>query len=171
MQSLPVTIFAPLGVATTNNIQITPAPPQKPNGEIFFDIDSETFTATNVTGDGPYTLVGVIRGQNGTTPAVHAAGTATMRFSSESDSEIETAVTGSTSGTATFSQPEQGASDKKVVIYLNALLGTAAYVFPTPFRHAPTAIGAKSATATTITTTGVTVTGSTDTGFLELIGD
>lgn len=170
MQTLSTTILGPLTLAQTNNIQITLAPPQKPNGDMTFVIDSETFIATGLTGDGPYTLVGVTRGVQGTTAAAHNAGTATMTWNTEQLDEAETAITGSTSGTATFSEPESGTAIKIVVVYLAALLGTATYTFATPFRFAPTAVGSKSATATSISTTAVTITGSTDTGYCILMG-
>lgn len=84
---------------------------------------------------------------------------------------VQTPVTASGGGTVTFSQPEQGASYKKVVIYCAAATGTAAYVFPTAFSFAPMVLSQSlTATVTTLSTTGVTVTGAASTGFIALEG-
>ncbi len=80
---------------------------------------------------------------------------------------------GSTSGDATFTMPFQGGSYKKVIIYLNNLVGTSTYIFPTAFAITPvilTTNGLAAAIATSISTTGVTVTGTTTTGILILEG-
>jgi hypothetical protein len=70
-----------------------------------------------------------------------------------------------------FSQPEQGPSYKKVVVYENACVGTAAYTFPTPFTHTPQVLSQNlAATATSVSATAITVTGATSTGFLDLDG-
>ena len=83
----------------------------------------------------------------------------------------QTTVSCSTSGNVVFSEPEQGASYKKVVVYENACVGTAAYTFPVAFVHAPEVLSQSlGSTATTVSATGVTVTGSTSTGFLDLDG-
>jgi hypothetical protein len=81
----------------------------------------------------------------------------------------QTQVGGSTSGTATCSMPYQGTTRKKVLIYCNALLGTASYTFPTAFTNAPYVSGDLSGIAAA-TTTGVTLTGTTSTGWVFIEG-
>lgn len=81
----------------------------------------------------------------------------------------QTVVSGSTSGDATFSQPEQGSSYKKVVVYLNALTGTATYTFPAAFTNIPVAV-ANAGFVTALSTTAVTITGAANTGFTIIEG-
>jgi hypothetical protein len=82
-------------------------------------------------------------------------------------------VAGSTSGTAVFYQSFQGASDKRVKIICNALLGTASLTFTTAFSNTPvvvTTTGLSSTLVTSLSTTAITVTGTTSTGFLIIEG-
>lgn len=82
----------------------------------------------------------------------------------------QTTVNCATSGTAIFSEPEQGSSSKMVMIKLTACLGNAVYTYPVAFSAAPSPIAALSTTVSVVSPTAVTITGATSTGFLELIG-
>lgn len=84
-----------------------------------------------------------------------------------------TTVSGSTSGSVVFSQPEGTTTVKRVLGYCNNLTGTASYTFPTAFSQTPqivTTNGPAAAVVTALTTSATTFTGSGTTGFIELIG-
>lgn len=85
----------------------------------------------------------------------------------------QTTVAGSIAGTAVFSQTFTGTTFKRVLIYLNALNGTASYTYPTPFTNKPSFSPTNDIAAgivTSLSNTAVTVTGVVTTGFVELVG-
>jgi hypothetical protein len=86
---------------------------------------------------------------------------------------LQSTVNCSTSGTATFSEPLQGASDKRVMIHLAACNGNASYTYPAAFLNIPgvfpsTTLAAQmpglipsnTATAVTVAGTGAASTGT-----------
>lgn len=86
---------------------------------------------------------------------------------------VQTTVSNSTSGTTVFSEPITGTTYKKVIVFLNAALGTASYTFPVAFTNTPSVFASDDVAAAVITaksTTAITVTGATSTGFLILEG-
>lgn len=138
-----------------------------------------------ITGSATTELLGDL----GTNGAALGAGTHTTKWSLDKNGNsnqvgavsapifkntaTQTAVSGSTSGTATYSQPEQGASYKRVIVYCSALLGTASYTFPTAFTNTPAIITTNqlsSSLVTAISTTAMTITGSSSSGFFILEG-
>ena len=83
----------------------------------------------------------------------------------------QTTVSCSVSGSAVFSEPLQGASEKKVIVYMAACVGTASYTYPTAFTNSPSIYASNNVAAsivTSVSTTAVTVTGATTTGSLFL---
>jgi hypothetical protein len=82
-------------------------------------------------------------------------------------------VNGSTSGTAIFTETRYPNSTYSVLIYCNALLGTATYTYPYPMTYTPQIVatnGPAASVVTSLSNTSVTVTGATTTGFIQLVG-
>ncbi len=80
---------------------------------------------------------------------------------------------GSVSGTIDSQMPFRDTAIKRVIIYADALLGTATYTFPTAFSHTPAIVttnGPASSVVTSLSTTAVTITGATTTGWIILEG-
>jgi hypothetical protein len=85
-----------------------------------------------------------------------------------------TTVSGSTSGTAQFNQVSTISGRKEVLVYCNALLGTATFPFPTAFTNTPVVVttsGPAASVVTTLSTLTMTVTGATTTGYIDIIGN
>jgi hypothetical protein len=80
-------------------------------------------------------------------------------------------VNGSVSGTATFKQTDAGTAFKRVVIYCNALNGTASYTYTTAFTNTPDVISQNlTGIATTVSNTAITLTGAVSSGHVLLEG-
>jgi hypothetical protein len=113
---------------------------------------------------------GILYGTN-TAGVVQQSFTTAPVLSAVNTNATQTTVSCSTSGNAVFSQPLQGASDKKVLIHFGVCLGTASYTFPVPFTNTPSIYASNNVAATiatSLTTTAVTVTGATTSGSLIL---
>jgi hypothetical protein len=124
-------------------------------GELYFD-----YTGSNATEN---VTLGV---RSGNPLGVDSSGKVLI-------SSTQTTVSGSTSGTAVFSEPFAGSSYKKAVIYCSSLVGTAGYTFPTAFTNTPVVVttsGPAASVVTSLSTTAITVTGSTTSGPLIVEG-
>ncbi len=98
-------------------------------------------------------------------PGTFECGTAYIDSGGLHNAATQTPVNGSTSGTVTFSQPEQGGSYKKVIAYCDSLNGTASYTFPVAFTQVPVKIyptGISAITVSVLTTSSVTLSAAPD---------
>ncbi|MGA2087005.1 MAG: hypothetical protein ABSG60_15960 [Terracidiphilus sp.] len=98
-------------------------------------------------------------------PAIGGTAPAAGGFTKVNVSSAQSVVNCSTSGTVTYSQPEQGSSFKEVIAYAAACTGTAAYTFPTAFTVTPDVEGGSAAIESALSTSAVTLTGVATTGW------
>jgi hypothetical protein len=102
--------------------------------------------------------------QNTPSYSLHVTITGVGTVGGFGSSATQTTVSGSTAGTATFSEPLNGSSEKKVMIYCsNTFSGTASYTFPLAFTNipSPNQISLPSGvTASAISTAAITLTGT-----------
>ena len=160
-----------IGYGAGQNITGGTIPNYTPSNSIFlgYNTQAQADQQTNQIVIG-YNTVG--NGSNTTTIGNNST-TQTYIYGAMSSAEVQTSVSGSTSGSAAFSEPWIGAFNKRVVVYLNALNGTASYTFPTSFTNIPQIIttnGPAAAIVTSLSTTAMTCTGATTTGFIILEG-
>ena len=83
----------------------------------------------------------------------------------------QTTVTSSFSGSIVCSQPFKGPAYKKVIIYCDAIIGSASYTYPTVFVNSPVITSGNNSLVSTLSATSVTVTTTTSTStFIILEG-
>lgn len=135
--------------------------------DIPHDVPTSVHKAVRMIVDNLYFL----KKQVGQTAVVPAASMDSQPAETPKANDGQSNVPGSTSGYATFSQPIRDKNYKKVVIYADALLGTATYKFPSSFVKTPQILSQTlAAIVSSLTATSVTLTGATSTGFIELSG-
>jgi hypothetical protein len=128
------------------------------------------------------TYINPIRSGTGTTPTALSYDTTTFEVFTSTDplvvpgiynNQTPVSVSGSTSGNILWVQTDYGTALNKIMIYCDALVGTATITFGTPFTYTPQIIttdGPAAAVVTSLSTTGATITGATTTGFIILEG-
>lgn len=136
-------------------------------------LTSVTINTAAITFTPPLNVIGAITstGNIVTNGLINAGSSVTG--SNFNSTATQTVIAGSSTGSATFSQPFKGSSYKKVVIWCNALVGTATYTFQTSFVNTPVVMsttGPATSVVTSLSTTSVTITGVTTNGFIFIEG-
>lgn len=133
---------------------------------------ASTSTALNIVSDSSSSgTIGMFAGSDSTAVATFSLSALTLNGAFNSTSAQST-LTGS-AGTAVCSQPFQGSSYKKVIVYLSGYTdtGTQSYTYPTAFSHTPFVSGLTAGVAgATASTTAVTFTVTTQTGLVFIEG-